>query len=71
MPDGIAASIMETLYWRSTKPIEEAIKNAMNGKNANFMTDVNAIMDLLLEMPSKLMDKPNAIMINGIVPWPK
>lgn len=71
IPEGIAASTMETLYWRPTKPIEDAIKNATAGKNANFIIDVNAIIDLLREIPSKLMDNPNTIMINGIVPWPK
>ena len=34
IPDGIAASTTDILNCKSTKPISEAIRNAINGKNA-------------------------------------
>ena len=48
--------------------IKQTYLEAINGKNASFMTEVNAIMDLLLDNALKSIDKPKAIIIKGIAP---
>ena len=71
IPEGIAASTTEIVNWRSTRPTFEAMMNATAGKKASFMTDVKAIIALLLFKAEKSIDKPKVIMIRGIAPWPR
>ena len=71
IPEGIAASTIDIVYCRSTKPIFVAIRNATNGKNINFITEVKAIIDFDLDNAEKSIDKPKAIMINGMAPCPR
>ena len=59
IPEGIAASIIVTLYCKSDKPKNETNKNATNGKNINLKIDVKTIIDLLLDNPLKSIDNPN------------
>ena len=68
IPDGIAASTTDMVCSKFKSPICEANKKAINGKNANFMTEVKAIIDLDLRIAEKSIDKPKVIMIKGIAP---
>ena len=71
MPEGIAASTIVTLCCKSTIPKYVTIMAATIGKKASFMIEVNTIIDLDLESPSRLIERPNDSMIKGMHPSPK
>ena len=71
IPDGIAASTMETLYCKSTNPKKETIKKAINGKKSNFIIEVKIIIDFERLIPCKSIETPKDNIINGIAPFPK
>ena len=71
MPDGIAASTMETLYCKSTNPKNETIKKAIKGKKSNFIIEVKIIIDLERLIPAKSIEIPKDNIIKGIAPFPK
>ena len=71
IPEGIAASIIETLNSKSTNPKNETMKKEIIGNKANFIIEVNIIMFLERLIPAKSMDIPKDSMIKGIAPFPK
>ena len=71
MPEGMAASIIETLYCKSTRPKKETNNSAINGKKASFIIEVKIIIDLERFIPPRSIEIPNDNIIKGIAPFPK